>query len=80
MLYILLSLSFRLFVSFQMSTLDNGLRLVSADSPVPGLAQVSVLIRAGSRFETYETQGAAHALKMAAGLAGRTHSAFAVTR
>ena len=44
------------------------------------LTTIGVLVKAGSRYETYDTLGAAHALKNSVGLATKTHSAFGVTR
>ncbi|XP_077260014.1 ubiquinol-cytochrome c reductase core protein 2 isoform X2 [Temnothorax americanus] len=47
------------------------------DSPV---AQVSIVFRAGSRNETYDTQGTAHHMRIAAGLSTSGSSYFGITR
>lgn len=39
-----------------------------------------LIYRAGSRNETYDTQGIAHHLRIAAGLGTSVSSAFAITR
>ncbi|EFN83794.1 Cytochrome b-c1 complex subunit 2, mitochondrial [Harpegnathos saltator] len=44
------------------------------------IAQVSVIFRAGSRNETYETQGVAHHLRICAGLSTCRSSVFGITR
>ena len=39
-----------------------------------------MLVKAGSRYETYDALGASHALKNSVGLATKSHTAFGVTR
>jgi predicted Zn-dependent peptidase len=45
---------------FQRDTLDNGLRVLSADLPYAQSVAVIVMLAAGSRYETPETGGIAH--------------------
>jgi predicted Zn-dependent peptidase len=47
--------------AFQVTTLANGLRVCSRDGPGP-VAAVGVLLDAGSRYETPETNGVTHLL------------------
>ena len=41
-----------------MSTAENGVTLVSAESPVPGLCTLGIIGKLGPRFENYDNQGA----------------------
>ena len=45
---------------FQRDTLDNGLRVLSADLPYAQSVAVIVMLAAGSRYETPEASGIAH--------------------
>jgi predicted Zn-dependent peptidase len=45
---------------FQRNTLDNGLRVLTADLPYAQSVAVLVMLAAGSRYETPETSGIAH--------------------
>jgi predicted Zn-dependent peptidase len=45
---------------FQHDTLDNGLRVLSADLPYAQSVAVMVMLAAGSRYETSEASGIAH--------------------
>jgi predicted Zn-dependent peptidase len=45
---------------FQRTTLDNGLRVLTADLPHAQSVAVLVMLAAGSRYETPETSGIAH--------------------
>ncbi len=45
---------------FQRNTLDNGLRVLTADLPHAQSVAVMVMLAAGSRYETAETSGIAH--------------------
>jgi predicted Zn-dependent peptidase len=45
---------------FQRATLDNGLRVLTADLPHAQSVAVMVMLAAGSRYETAETSGIAH--------------------
>jgi predicted Zn-dependent peptidase len=45
---------------FQRDTLDNGLRVLTADLPHAQSVSVLVMLAAGSRYETEEAQGIAH--------------------
>ena len=53
--------------------------VVSCNDGSP-LTTVGVLVKAGSRFETYDTLGTSHALVNSVGLATKRHTAFGVTR
>ncbi|XP_076240570.1 ubiquinol-cytochrome c reductase core protein 2 [Calliopsis andreniformis] len=59
--------------------IGNKVTVATCDNNSP-IAQVSIVFRAGSRNETYDTQGTAHHLRIAAGLSTSTSSAFAITR
>ncbi|HLX32847.1 MAG TPA: pitrilysin family protein [Gaiellaceae bacterium] len=45
---------------FERTTLDNGLRVLTADLPYAQSVAVVVMLAAGSRYETAETNGIAH--------------------
>ncbi len=45
---------------FQRETLDNGLRVLTADLPYAQSVAVMIMLAAGSRYETPETNGIAH--------------------
>ncbi|XP_054009054.1 cytochrome b-c1 complex subunit 2, mitochondrial [Hylaeus anthracinus] len=59
--------------------LGNKVTVAALDNNSP-IAQVSIVFRAGSRNETYDTQGVAHHLRIAAGLGTSEASCFAITR
>jgi len=63
----------------QVTKAANGLTVVSCNNGSP-LTTIGVLVKAGSRYETYDTLGAAHAFKNSVGLATKSHTAFGVTR
>merc|ERR1712110_182852 len=63
----------------QVSKAGNGLTVVSCNDGSP-LTTIGVLVKAGSRFETYDTLGTSHALVNSVGLATKRHTAFGVTR
>jgi predicted Zn-dependent peptidase len=46
--------------AFSKTTLDNGLRVVTADMPAAKSVACFVMVAAGSRYETRETNGIAH--------------------
>lgn len=66
-------------VQVQSSKAGNGLSVVTCNNGSP-LTTIGVLVKAGSRYETYDTLGASHALRNSVGLATKSHSAFGVTR
>ena len=41
----------------QVSTSENGVLLVSAESPVPGLCTLGIMGKLGPRFESYDNAG-----------------------
>jgi ubiquinol-cytochrome c reductase core subunit 2 len=63
----------------KVSTLKNGVTLASVENHGP-VASLGVVIKAGSRNETYENAGITHMLRVCAGLATKNHSAFNITR
>ncbi|XP_068983363.1 cytochrome b-c1 complex subunit 2, mitochondrial [Bombus flavifrons] len=63
----------------EIKVLNNKVTVAAYDNNSP-IAQVSIVFRAGSRNETYDTQGTAHHLRIAAGLGTSVSSAFAITR
>ncbi|XP_014089466.2 cytochrome b-c1 complex subunit 2, mitochondrial [Bactrocera oleae] len=63
----------------QSTVLNNKLVVATAEASLP-ITRVSIVLRAGSRNESYENQGAAHLLRLAANLSTKNSSAFAITR
>ncbi|XP_044734928.1 cytochrome b-c1 complex subunit 2, mitochondrial [Chrysoperla carnea] len=63
----------------EQTTLPNKIVVASVASSSP-LARVSVLFKAGSRYESPEEAGLAHALRIAAGLTTAGASKLAITR
>ncbi len=63
-----------------MSTLENGVTVISVETPNTPLSTIGVVVRSGPRFETYENQGVSHALRICAGTGTRRFSAFNVVR
>ncbi|XP_011312476.1 cytochrome b-c1 complex subunit 2, mitochondrial isoform X2 [Fopius arisanus] len=59
--------------------LSNKVTVAALDNNSP-VAQVSIIFKAGSRNETYDTQGLTHLLRIAAGLTTSRSSTFAITR
>ncbi|XP_078033784.1 ubiquinol-cytochrome c reductase core protein 2 [Augochlora pura] len=59
--------------------LGNKVTVAAYDNNSP-VAQVSIVFRAGSRNESYDTQGLAHHLRNATGLSTACASGFAITR
>lgn len=53
----------RSFVRMQVTTLDNGFRVISQPISGCGISQVGVYIDAGSRYETDANNGVAHFLE-----------------
>jgi len=63
----------------KVSSLKNGLSVASSENFSP-VATMAVVIKAGSRNETYETSGISHVLRLAAGLGTKNNSAFSICR
>lgn len=59
--------------------LGNKVAVAAIENNSP-ISQVSVIIRAGSRNETYDTQGINHLLRLCAGLTTSRSSTFGITR
>jgi len=64
----------------KVSTAENGVTLVSAESPVPGLCTLGIIGKLGPRFENYDNQGASQAVRLSAGLANKEFSSFGMTK
>jgi ubiquinol-cytochrome c reductase core subunit 2 len=58
---------------------SNKVTVAALDNNSP-VAQVSIIFRAGSRNETYDTQGTAHHIRIAAGLSTCRSTCFGITR
>lgn len=63
----------------QTSTLPNKLIVASTETGTP-ISRVSVAFRAGARNETYESQGASHYIRIAAGLTTKNATTFGITK
>jgi len=63
----------------KVSRLKNGMTLASVENHSP-VTTLGIIVKSGSRNETYETTGASHALRVAAGLGTKNNSAFGLTR
>ncbi|EDW68605.1 cytochrome b-c1 complex subunit 2, mitochondrial [Drosophila virilis] len=61
------------------NVLENKLVVATADASVP-VSRVSIVLRAGSRYEAYDTLGASHLLRLAGSLSTQRSSAFAIAR
>ncbi|XP_012271872.1 cytochrome b-c1 complex subunit 2, mitochondrial [Orussus abietinus] len=59
--------------------LSNKIIIAAIENNSP-VTQISILFKAGSRNETYDTQGTAHLLRVAAGLSSKRSSNFGITR
>ncbi|XP_072760743.1 cytochrome b-c1 complex subunit 2, mitochondrial [Anoplolepis gracilipes] len=64
----------------ELQVLSNNKVTVAAVDNTSPIAQVSVVFRAGSRNETYNTQGIAHHLRITAGLSTTRSTTFGITR
>jgi len=63
----------------KVSTLSNGINVASIENHSP-VTTIGVVLKAGSRNETYDNTGLAHTLRVAAGLATTKKTAFGITR
>ncbi|XP_055913468.1 cytochrome b-c1 complex subunit 2, mitochondrial [Eupeodes corollae] len=61
------------------AVLPNKVVVATAESSLP-VTRVSVVFRAGSRNETYESTGANHIIRIAAGLTTKYRTGFSITR
>ncbi|KAH8366079.1 hypothetical protein KR093_008896 [Drosophila rubida] len=61
------------------NVLDNNLVVATACATVP-VSRVSIVLRAGSRNESYDTLGTSHLLRLAGSLSTERSSAFAIAR
>jgi len=62
------------------STLPNGLIVSSVSAPASAVTTLGVVVKAGSRFESHDNLGVGHAIRIAAGLATKNSTSFAVVR
>ncbi|XP_012543569.2 cytochrome b-c1 complex subunit 2, mitochondrial [Monomorium pharaonis] len=58
---------------------NNKVTVIALDNNSP-VARVSIVFRAGSRNETYDTQGVMHHIRVAAGLSTQRSTTFGITR
>merc|ERR1712142_1368088 len=63
----------------KVSTLKSGLTVASIENHSP-VTTLGVVVKAGSRNETYDNAGVSHALRIAAGLGTKNNSAFGICR
>jgi len=63
----------------KVSSLKSGLSVASLENYSP-VATMGVVVKAGSKNETYETSGITHMLRLAAGLGTKNSSAFGICR
>merc|ERR1712042_322689 len=63
----------------KVSTLKSGLNVASIENHSP-VTTLGVVVKAGSRNETYDNAGVSHALRIAAGLGTKNNSAFGICR
>ena len=57
----------------------DGLTVVTCNNGSP-LTAIGVLVKAGSRYETYDSLGASNAFKNSIGLSTKSHTAFGINR
>lgn len=65
--------------SLKMTTLKNGLTVASIETHGP-ITTLGIVVKCGSRNETYENTGISHALRINAGLGTKNFSQFGLTR
>jgi len=63
----------------QQTTLPNKLVVASQESSSP-VSRVSIVFRAGSRYESADNLGASHLIRLAAGLSTKNATGFAIAR
>lgn len=63
----------------KVSRLKSGLSVASIENHAP-VTTLGVVVKAGSRNEDYANSGISHALRIAAGLGTKNHSAFGICR
>jgi ubiquinol-cytochrome c reductase core subunit 2 len=63
----------------KVSTLKNGVTVASIENHGP-VTSLGVVVKAGSRNESYENAGISHMLRVSAGLATKKNTAFGITR
>ncbi|GIX86356.1 cytochrome b-c1 complex subunit 2, mitochondrial [Caerostris darwini] len=63
----------------QISQISSGITVASVENYSP-ITQVSVVVKAGSRYEVPQNMGIVHLLRHCAALSTKNHSAFALTR
>lgn len=65
--------------ALKVSTLKNGVIVASIENHGP-VTSLGVVVKAGSRNESYENSGISHMLRVSAGLATKNNTAFGITR
>ena len=63
----------------QVTKSADGLTVVTCNNGSP-LTAIGVLVKAGSRYETYDTLGTSNAFKNSIGLSTKSHSSFGINR
>jgi len=63
----------------QVTKSSDGLTVVTCNNGSP-MTTIGVLVKAGSRYETYDTLGSAHAFKNSIGLSTKSHTSFGLNR
>jgi len=63
----------------QVTKSSDGLTVVTCNNGSP-LTAIGVLVKAGSRYETYDTLGVSNAFKNSIGLSTKSHSSFGINR
>lgn len=66
-------------VSLDTQVLSNKVTIAALDNNSP-VSQVSIVFKAGSRNETYDTQGLTHLLRLSAGLTTKRSTSFGLIR
>lgn len=62
------------------SVLPNGLTVASIDTSTSGTATLGIVVRAGSKYESYGNLGVSHLLRVGASLATKSHTSLSVVR
>ncbi|KAB0804836.1 hypothetical protein PPYR_01806 [Photinus pyralis] len=64
----------------KVKSLPNKIIVAAVDNNCSLISRVSIVFRAGTRYETYNTRGVTQCLKVAAGCATKNYSRFAIMR
>jgi ubiquinol-cytochrome c reductase core subunit 2 len=66
--------------AIETSTLSSGLTVASLSLPSSAISTFGVVVKAGARYEGHDNLGVGHAIRIAAGLATKNSTSFAVVR